>query len=263
MTPFTRRKFTSADGTLPCTIGGEGPLVVLSHAFGSIAWGQPENLTQSFTMVIPEWEEAEFSFGPRASFAWLETLIEEASHENAALVVWSMACPAAVEYAATNTSKLSHLVLVDPAGLNDEFFSFRLSMLPHLLLSRILGRPTRGFIRAMWRNWVFDRTLDVRPLHEAMHRFMIANPYQADVEEDEDDDEDEVEEMIESMIETDVPLLLLTGKHSPIVGSEITASLQNRIPDMKIVEFKQSSHVLQLEEPDRFQLVLSNFLTST
>ncbi len=246
------------DGAVVYQIGGQGPLVVLSHALDLVAWGSVERLQLSCTVVIPEWERSSIPIEARMAFSWFEALVPELGFQSATLCVWSMAGPAAIYYATDARPHLSHLILVDVAGLGDGFPPLRLRDLPHLVLTRLLGRPTRGFVRIMWRNWVRQKSVDTKPLEEAMVRFLRS---EAAAWSPRDDEDDPSESLHDQLPDIKVPTLVLAGRHSSVLGPQPARAVTELIPGAELIVFEESSHALQLEEPIKFQDSVAAFVT--
>jgi len=243
-------------GTVTYLHGGEGPLVVLSHALGPLAWGSLDWLTSSCSVAVPVWERSSIGIRARIAHEWFEPLVRDAGFEQAVLCSWSMAGPAAIEYAAEGPAALARLILVDVAGLGPDLPPLRLRDLPHLLLTQILGRPTRGFVRIMWRHWVYRKDLDTAPLIDATCRFFRTEPGALLDPPGEDDDD---ESLLELLTAIDAPTLVLTGRHSTVLGPEHGQTAVEKLPRGKLVVFEHSSHTLQLEEPARFQKTVAAF----
>jgi pimeloyl-ACP methyl ester carboxylesterase len=253
------RTLTLDDGALTYRLGGEGPLLVLSHALGPVAWGALELLTGSCSVAVPVWEHCSISIGTRLAHAWFEPLVRDAGFTHAALCSWSMAGPTAIEYAAERPPVLTRLILVDVAGLGADLPPLRLRDLPHLVLTRLMGRPTRGFVRVMWRSWVHRRDLDTAPLIEATFRFFRSTPGALMGPPDEDDDEND-ESLSDLLASIDVPTLVLAGRHSSVLGPEHGQIAAGKLPRGKLIVFEHSSHALQLEEPLIFQEAVAAFV---
>ncbi len=240
---------------------GEGPLVVLTHALGPLAWGDVGRLAESCTVVVPDWEASTLDRKAQVTLAWFEPLVRAHGHEGGTLCAWSMSGPGAIFFAAEEPPALSRLILVDVAGLSPGSFSFRLRDLPHLLVMRLLGRPTRGFVRMLWRSWVWRRGLDTRELEDATLRFFRANPDAFGMPGGGDEDEDEEDEtLLDELPSIAAPTLVLAGRHSEVLGPEHGRGAAERLPAGELVVFEESGHALQLEEPERFQEVLAAFV---
>jgi len=246
------------DGTLTCLRGGKGPLVVFSHALGPLAWGSLDRLMDSCAVAVPDWERSTLPADTMGELGWFEALTAATGFERAALCAWSMAGPAAIYYAAARPACLSHLVLVDVAGLGPGLPPLRLLDLPHLFLTRLLGHPTRGLVRAMWRNWVRAAHVETRPLEEATYRFFRDQSNLPKDPTDEDDDEDSILDVLPSV---EIPALVLSGRHSTVLGPHFGRAAAALLPHGEHVVFEESSHALQLEEPEQFQDALAAFVT--
>lgn len=252
------RTLKLGDGAVTYLHGGEGPLVVLSHALGPVAWGPLDRLMGSCSVAAPVWEGCSVSIKARISHAWFEPLVRDLGFEHAALCAWSMAGPAAIEYAAEAPAALSRLILVDVAGFGSDGPPLRLRDLPHLLLTRLLGRPTRGFVRCMWRGWVRSKDLDTAPLIEATYRFFRDTPGALMGPPDEDDEDDE--SLSDLLASIKAPTLVMVGRHSTVLGPEHGQLAVEKLARGELIVFEHSSHALQLEEPVRFQEALAAFL---
>jgi len=259
----TERLLDLAGGELACRTAGHGPLVVLTHALGPLAWGDLAPLARSCTVAVPDWEASSLDRRTQVTLEWFEPLVRALGHERGALAAWSMSGPGAIWFAAEEPPALSRLVLVDVVGLGD-VPPLRWRDLPHVLAMRLLGRPTRGFVRMLWRGWVGRDDLDTRELEEATLRFFRANrdafglPGSGDDEDEEDD-----EPLIDELPSIRVPTLVLAGRHSQVLGPEHGRAAAERLPDGRLVVFERSGHSLQLEEPDRFQDVVAGFVSGT
>lgn len=252
------RTLTFSDGALTYLHGGQGPIVVLSHALGPVAWGGLDQLMASGSVAIPVWERCSLGIASRLTHAWFEPLIRDLGCQQAALCAWSMAGPAAIEYAAGGPAVLSRLILVDVAGLGDDGPQLQLGDFPHLLLTRLLGRPTRGFVRRMWRGWVRRRDLNTAPLIEATYRFFRDTPGALMGPPDEDDEDDE--SLSDLLASIKAPTLVMVGRHSTVLGPEHGQLAVEKLAHGELIVFEHSSHALQLEEPVRFQEALAAFL---
>ncbi len=245
-------------GGLPYWSVGEGPLVVLTHALGPLAWGEVGRLAESCTVVVPNWEASTLDRKTQVTLGWFEPLVHTLGHERGTLCAWSMSGPGAIWFAAEEPPALSRLILVDVAGLS-ELPPLLWHDLPHLLAMRILGGPTRGFVRMLWRNWVWREGLDTRELEEATLRFFRANPDAFGLPGSEDEEEED-EPLIDELPSIAVPSLVLAGRHSQVLGPEHGRAAAERLPDGELVVFEESAHTLQLEEPEKFQEVVAEFV---
>ena len=250
-------------GGLAYRTAGDGPLVVFAHALGPPAWGELGPLAASCTVAVLNWEASTLDRELLFTLAWFEPLVRALGHERGALCAWSMSGPAAVYFAAEAPAALARLILVDVAGFGDGLPGLSLRDLPHLIWMRILGRPTRGFVRMLWRGWVWKKGLDTRELQEATLRFFRANPGAYGLpggEGDEDDGEEEA--LIDELRSITVPTLVLAGRHSTVLGPDHGRQAAKHLPEGELVVFEESGHSLQLEEPERFQDVVAGFVNA-
>lgn len=255
---LARRTVSLESGELPVLVGGDGPVVVLSHALGEAAWGPLSRLARACTVVVPEWLDASVDVRTRLSLGWWDPLLRELGQRSGALAVWSMAGPAGLYFAAEERDSLSHLVLVEPVGLAG-FPSFDWRVALHALLSKIRGRPTRGLARALVRGWVVHPGVDRRPLEEAMQRFLAdpvgggGPPRQDDDEDAEDELDDEDGSLADDLADVRVPTLLIAGAHSDVCGPAGAEAARAQLPADAVLVFEESGHAPQLEQSGRFE----------
>ncbi len=254
------RRVAVGGGELTYVHGGEGPLVVLTHALGPEAWGPLEALAGSCSVAVPVWSRCAVDIGSRLELAWFGPLVRDMGFERATLCVWSMSGPTGIEFAAEGSPALERLVLVDVAGLGGDLPPLRLGDWWHLALTRLMGRPTRGLVRIMWRHWVHSPELDTGPLIEATHRFFRPQPGALFGPPEEDEEAGEGESLADLLSMIEVPTLVLTGRHSTLLGPEDARAAAKRLPRGRVVVFEHSGHALQLEEPGRFQEVVAAFV---
>lgn len=244
-------------GMLTYLRGGKGPLVVLSHALGPLAWGPVDRVMGSCTVAVPIWERSTVPANTRGELGWFEALATAMAFQQAALCAWSMAGPAAIYFAAARPPCLSHLILVDVAGLGPGLPPLKWRDIPHLALTRLLGHPTRGLVRAMWKNWIHRGNVDTKPLEDATYRFFRDQS----APEDPTDDDEDADTVIDVLPGVEVPTLVLSGRHSTVLGPRYGRAAAALLPHGKHIVFEESSHALQLEERDKFQDALSAFVT--
>jgi pimeloyl-ACP methyl ester carboxylesterase len=59
-----------------------------------------------------------------------------------------------------------------------------------------------------------------------------------------------------------VPTLVLAGRHSLVMGPEAARRAAERLPDGRVVVFEESAHALALEEPEKFQDTVAEFVAN-
>jgi len=245
-------------GMLAYLRGGKGPLVVFSHALGPLAWSPLDRVMGSCTVAVPIWERSTAPANTMRELGWFEALATAMGFQQAALCAWSMAGPAAIHFAATRPLCLSHLILVDVAGLGPALPPLKWRAIPHLALTRLLGHPTRGLVRAMWKNWIHRGNVDTKPLEDATYRFFRDS---SGAPEDPIDDDEDADTVIDVLPAVDVPTLVLSGRHSTVLGPRYGRAAAALLPHGEHIVFEESSHALQLEERDKFQDALAAFVT--
>ena len=252
---------TLDDGDLAYVLGGSGPLIVFAHALGPLAWGPLERLRETCTVAIPDWEESTTPAETMNAFGWFEALAREHGGGRATLCAWSMAGPQAIYYAQRRPAALERLILVDVAGLGPGLPDLAFRDIPHVILTKLVGHPTRGFVRILWRHWVRSEHVDTKPLVEATYRFFktgLAAPVEPDGDEDEEEDDDD--ELLATLSEIAAPTLVLAGRHSTVLGPRFGKTAAALLPKGELVVFEESSHTLQLEEADKFQEAVAAFM---
>jgi pimeloyl-ACP methyl ester carboxylesterase len=111
----------------------------------------------------------------------------------------------------------------------------------------------------MWKSWVRRDSVDTRPLVEATYRFFQNEPNAFGSGGDDDDDE-AAASLFKSLASIQVSTLVLAGRHSSVLGSRNARIVVSQLPRAKLIEFEQSSHALQLEEPEAFQRAVAAFV---
>jgi 2-hydroxy-6-oxonona-2,4-dienedioate hydrolase len=241
-------------------VAGSGPLVVLSYVFGGLAWGDLSRLAERCTVVVPEWLESRTEPETRRSLRWFAPLLGALSFERGALATWSMGGPPAIRYAASGPPGLSHLVLVDPAGLRPGLPPLSPRDLPYFALAHLFGRVTRGYVRARWRAWVRSPHVDTRPLEELDYRFLSRpGALRANSRMERDA---VARPLLDELASVQAPTLLLTGGYSNVLGPDHGARAAERLVRGRLVVFEESAHALQLEEPARFQGEVASFVVA-
>jgi pimeloyl-ACP methyl ester carboxylesterase len=253
---MTEQHLPLESGQLAYQHGGSGPLVIFSHGLGPLAWGSLERLRGSCTVAIPDWERSTVPANTMRQLDWFATLANSLGFQQAALCAWSMAGPVALYFAASRPTCLSHLILVDVAGLGDGLPPLKWRDLPHLILTRLLGHPSRGFVRALWKSWTHHGTLNTKPLEDATYRF-----FRDKVKTLEEPTDDEEDLLLDVLPQIEVPTLVLSGRHSTVLGPRHGRTATALLPHGQHLIFEESSHALQLEEPDKFQDALAAFVS--
>ena len=261
---FTARILTPRSLDLPYLVAGNGPLIVLSYILGPSVWGNLDALATQCTVAVidprPLSAEQLLAVG---RYDWLPLLARDLGFESAVLATWSLGAPSALRYAATRPAALAGLVLVDPAGV---------SPAPWYLKWR-LGRPFSGgpgvspgleeirhLVSRQWRGWVHDPSLDTSQL-QADHVALLTKPGMFDANA-RANAAASTSTLFDAFADVEAPVLLLTGRHSRVLGPAAARRLAARLPRARLVLFDASAHALHLEQPSLFVQTLAEFLTS-
>lgn len=186
----------------------------------------------------------------------LERLFDRLELEDAVLVGWSMGGAVGAQFAASHTA-VSQLVMVGapPRFRQDE--------------SAPYGLPAEGcdaFLQAVRtrREQTMWRTVEdtfATQLGEAVHRWLyglsVQTPSHSALHCFEGVLAGDVREHLRTMR---VPVLLLHGVHDIYISIEAARWAAQVIPDAELVEFEHSGHGPFLEEPERFNRALLDFV---
>jgi 3-oxoadipate enol-lactonase len=239
-------------GTVRYECAGDGPVVVLLHAFGPRGWGWPlERLARDCTVI------AMGSFEPAAPGQWYESYVElvlavvqRIGCRRFTLCPWSMSGSDALAYAAAQPPDLEKLVLVDVAGLGGP------------LMERPPEEPPRS--AAEWAkrraaSWV-HKPGPVRDLVEALDLEGLTRTTQAFQRIMEDNRQIRQTPPLMELEKVAVPTLILAGRHSLVMGPDAAQGVAQRIQHATVVIFEESAHALALEEAENFQNVVAEFV---
>jgi 3-oxoadipate enol-lactonase len=239
-------------GTVQFECAGDGPVVVLLHAFGPRGWGWPlERLARDCTVV------AMGGFEPAAPGQWYESyidlvlaVVQRIGRKQFTLCAWSMSGCDAIAYAAAQPAELEKLVLVDVAGLGGACTEAPPEEPPRSAAEWAKRRAAR---------WVHEpgpvrdlvEALDLEALTRtprAFERIMEANrqirqtPPPMELEK------------------IAVPTLILAGRHSLVMPPEAARRVAGRLQHATVVIFEHSAHALALEEAENFQDLVAEFV---
>jgi pimeloyl-ACP methyl ester carboxylesterase len=243
-------------GAVPFVSGGTGPAVVLSHAFGPRGWGWPlERLSRTCTVVAMSRFEPSSPTAPYPTST--DVILAVTRHlgiDRFTLCAWSMAGPPAITYAAGRPEQLAKLILVDVAGLGGPLRE---------RVPRPEGEPQRRspeeWAKVRAASWVHEPG-PVRDLVEALDLEGLSAPtgFQRTMQANRRLAQAPPPLALEDVT---VPTLVLAGRHSLVLGSDAAHRAAERLPDAQVVIFERSAHALALEEPERFQDVVADFVS--
>jgi pimeloyl-ACP methyl ester carboxylesterase len=113
----------------------------------------------------------------------------------------------------------------------------------------------------MWRFWVRSRSVDRSELQELHYRLLV-QPESYDLNT-RANAAAATEMMFDEFASIRVPVLLLAGGHSRVLGRRAARRVAGRFPYARTVVLEESGHALQLEEPERFAEVVGRFVRDT
>jgi non-heme chloroperoxidase len=258
---------TLGGATLRYDRAGAGPAVLLIHGWlgNRTVWErQVAALRDRFTVVTVDLRGHGESSPPRAGYtiagmaADMEQLVRALGVPRIALVGWSMGGLIAQELARRLGDRVTALVLVctTAGGLTD-------AKNPHADLP--LVEQMRAAVAADFRGFVrtFVPTLFKAGSESPLVPWLVGQcqrtpPHVAEI-------------CLESVIATDfrdklsavkAPTLVMHGRHDATFKLAMGEELKKGIPGAQLVVFEDSGHSPNLEEPERFNEVLGEFLAS-
>lgn len=231
---------------------GQGPVVVLVHALGPRAWGWPlERLARDCTVVAIGHFEPATNESYVTEMDLVLAVLEHLGRPRFTLCPWSMAGISAISYAAAQPPELEKLVLVDVAGLGG----------PRVERPAAEPQPLSAAEWAKRRaaRWVHQPG-PVRDLVEALDLEALTRTPRAFQKILQDNRQVRQAPPPMDLEKIAVPTLVLTGRHSLVLGSDAAQGVARRLRDARVVIFEQSAHALALEEPETFQNVVADFV---
>jgi pimeloyl-ACP methyl ester esterase len=258
---------TLGGATLRYDRAGAGPAVLLIHGWlgNRTVWErQVAALRDRFTVVTVDLRGHGESSPPRSGYtiggmaADMEQLVRAIGVPRIALVGWSMGGLIAQELARRLGDRCTALVLVGttPGGLTD-------AKNPHADLP--LVEQMRAAVTADFRGFVrtFVPTLFKAGSEAPLVAWLVGQcqrtpPHVAEI-------------CLESVLATDfrdklsavkAPTLVIHGRHDAIFKLAMGEELKKGIRGAQLVVFEESGHAPNLEEPERFNEVVGEFVAS-
>ena len=240
------------NGTVQYECAGDGPVVVLVHALGPRAWGWPlERLERDCTVIaIGRFEPAAGRPSYMSEIDLVLGVVQRIGCKQFTLCPWSMAGLATIAYAAAQPPELDKLVLVDVAGLCGPLVKPRPAEPP---------RSAAEWARRRAANWV-HKPGPVRDLVEALDLEELTRTPQAFQRIMEDNRQVRQTPPPLELEKIGIPTLVLTGRHSLVMGPDAAQRVAQRLQRATVVIFEQSAHALALEEAENFQNVVAEFV---
>ncbi len=260
---------------------GEGPVIVLVHGITSSSenWERVMRpLAKRFTVIAPDLlghgssakPQGDYSLGAYAS--GVRDLLIALGHERATFVGHSLGGGIAMQLAYQFPERCERLVLVDSGGLGREVSLLLRAatlpgselVLPLLAHTRLLdaGRAVDGLLRRVGLGVNTDigemaRGHATLADHEARAAFVhtlrtIVDPGGQRVNASD-----------RLYLARHVPFLIVWGECDPIIPVEHGERAHRQVPDSRLEVFPDAGHFPQLDDPQRFVEVLTEFMDET
>jgi pimeloyl-ACP methyl ester carboxylesterase len=260
---------------------GSGPVVVLLHGItsDSSTWSRVmPYLARSFTVLAPDLighggsdkPRGDYSLGAHASS--VRDLLLSLGHDRATFVGHSLGGGIAMQLAYQFPELCERLALVDSGGLGREVSPLLRAaalpgseyVLPLLAATRLLdaGRLTAGILSRLGLRPATDVVEMARghaTLSDADARAAFVHTLRAVVEPG----GQRVDASNRLYLARHLPFLLVWGERDTIIPIAHAHAAREQVPDSRLEVFSRSGHFPQLDEPERFLHVLSDFIEET
>jgi pimeloyl-ACP methyl ester carboxylesterase len=261
--------------------GDEGPVLVLIHGItsDSSTWRRVmPYLGRRFTVIAPDLighgdsakPKGDYSLGAHASV--VRDLLLALGHDRASFVGHSLGGGIAMQLSYQFPERCERLVLVDSGGLGrDVSLLLRAAtlpgselVLPLLAATRLLdaGRIAGGLLGRLGLRAGTDIEEIARghaTLTDAETRSAFVHTLRAVVEPG----GQRVNASNRLYLTEQLPLLLLWGEHDSLIPAKHGRETHALLPASRLEIFAESGHFPQLDQPERFIHVLSDFIDST
>jgi pimeloyl-ACP methyl ester carboxylesterase len=260
---------------------GSGPVLVLVHGItsSSATWGRVmPYLARRFTVIAPDLAghgesakpKGDYSLGAHAS--GVRDLLLALGHERATLVGHSLGGGIAMQFSYQFPERCERLVLVDSGGLGREVSLLLRAatlpgsefVLPLLAATRVLdvGERVGGLLGRLGLGVGTDVEEMARghsTLSSGDARAAFVHTLRSVVEPG----GQRVDASDRLYLAGQLPLLLIWGENDSIIPLAHAKATQEHVPGSRLEVFPRSGHFPQLDEPERFLDVLSDFIDST
>jgi pimeloyl-ACP methyl ester carboxylesterase len=247
----------------------EAPLIVLMHGFGASTFSWRE-VTQPLSKLgeVIAYDRPAFGFTERptswsgvnpygfeGNFELLDGLIaKHAAKRQVVLVGHSAGGQLAAEYARLNPTKVSALILVDPAILTtgggpegiEWFYQIpQIAKLGPILVSSIASSGDNllresFYDKSVLTQAVYDgyhQPLKVKGWEKAFWNFATAS---------------RKNKLVENLANLKTPTLLITGDRDTVVPTKDTVRLDSLLPNSELEVIRQTGHLPHEEQPAEF-----------
>lgn len=248
---------------------GEGPPIVFLHgAFAGLRYFEPQlvGLSEEFRTVALDFrghgrsEKTETGHTLPQHARDLRAFLEQLDLTDVAVIGWSMGALVSWEYVDQfGTERIRALVDIDmePSPFQREDYEFGTYTVEGMreVLDGIQSNPlelTEASIKALLkdppsrelRNTMFDEETRTPPSVQGSMLLSIMRDYR------------------DVLPEIDVPTLVCAGADEKWRGVANVRYAAELIPDARFERFERSGHCISVEEPERFNRVLTEFLDS-
>ncbi len=260
---------------------GSGPVIVLIHGITSSSetWQRVmPYLARRYTVLAPDLighgesakPKGDYSLGAHAS--GIRDLLVALGHERASIVGHSLGGGIAMQFSYQFPERCERLVLVDSGGLGRDVSPLLRAatlpgsevVLPLLAASRLLdaGRLAGRVLGRVGLRAGTDFEEIARghaTLADAAARAAFLHTLRAVVEPG----GQRIDASSRLYLAREFPFLLIWGEHDSIIPAAHGRAAHERVPGSRLEVLGGSGHFPQLDEPERFLDVLSDFLDST
>lgn len=236
------------------TAGDGAPLLFLHGAGAGGRWlGFQDALARRFRVLAPT--HPGHGGGPAAE--WIEDILDLAFHyldlldglglPRVHLVGASLGGWIAAEMAVVASHRLRSLVLIDPVGIKIDgwIYPFLFGMELPQVVATIFHRPEAALALAPTDQSI-DTLVELHRQNAALAR-VAWNPYLYDPR------------LRRRLARITAPTLLAWGEHDRLVPLACADTWRQEIPGARLVTFRHSGHVPQLEEPEAVAAAIVDF----
>jgi pimeloyl-ACP methyl ester carboxylesterase len=255
--------------------GDKGSTVVLVHGLGGFAENWVHNITplaRQHRVYVPDL----VGFGRSAKVPltrdildlveFINDFMETMNIKKTSLVGNSLGGGLVLRFALDHPEKVEKLVLVDNAGMGrDVIIDFKVCSIP--VIGELLIRPDLKSMAQTWKKIVYDPALVTLELTE-MACGIISQPgakkallatirtgiglggQRANL----------VNPLLSRLNTIAVPTLIVWGKEDKIIPVAHARIAREKIPGARLEIFDHCGHMPQLEQPDRFNQLVLDFL---
>jgi pimeloyl-ACP methyl ester carboxylesterase len=237
---------------------GQGPAIVLVHGLcgSSAVWSDDIGiLAKTYRVIAPDLPgygksdrpHADYSIGYHA--AMLKEFIDVLGESKVTIAGSSMGGWIAAVFTLNNPEKVSHLILVDSAGLHRETHP-PVSLNPSTkeeqksLLLSLYADPSRVTERMIDDQWEYRR--DIRATVQATLNSLKTGAPLLD----------------SSLTGIKIPTLIIWGKQDTLIPLEFARQFAKGIQGSKLVVIDKAGHLPQAEQPGAFCRAVKRFVKS-